>query len=322
VRVAVTAAGGSAGVTLISELLRLGFEVLALDMHPRAAGFALAQVADVVPAASSPDYIASLTAVLLRHEVDCLIPLAHEEIPCVARAAEVLALRGVRTWLAPASRVDLVDDKWRFARFLQRVGIPGPRSWLGAPGLDLPQSVQLIAKPRWGCGAHGIRLLSNLDRDLTDLGNVPGDHVVQELIVGREFSADCLTRRDLSVAACVLRYRDRVRGGVCVESQTFADATVSALVCELLVAAQLEGFANVQGFVTDSGPVIIEANPRFSGGFGASLAAGPDLVGQYVQGVMDRPISPTALNYRTGVVAVTLPLFHEIPSDRPNAFEV
>jgi carbamoyl-phosphate synthase large subunit len=315
-RVAVTAAGGPAGVTLISELIRLGFEVLALDMHPRAAGFALTQVADVVPEAGSPDYIATLTAVLLRHEVDCLIPLAHEEIPRVARAAEVLALRGVRTWLAPASRIDLVDDKWRFARFLQRVGIPGPRSWLGAPGVDLPRSVQLIAKPRWGCGARGIRLLPNLD------GNLTRDHVVQELIVGREFSADCLTRKDLSVAACVLRYRDRVRSGVCVESQTFADPAVSAVVCELLVAARLEGFANVQGFVTDSGPVIIEANPRFSGGLGASLAAGADLVGQYVQGLMDHPISFTALNYRAGVVAVTVPLFHKLRSGRPNVLEV
>jgi carbamoyl-phosphate synthase large subunit len=64
----------------------------------------------------------------------------------------------------------------------------------------------------------------------------------------------------------------------------------------------LDGPANVQGFISDGGAIsFIEVNPRFSGGLPLSLAAGADLIGEYLRGVDGLPIRHHRLAYRAGV---------------------
>lgn len=54
--------------------------------------------------------------------------------------------------------------------------------------------------------------------------------------------------------------------------------------------------------VRASGQVAItEVNPRFSGGLPLSLAAGADLVGEYLRAVTGLPVRPERLAYRPGV---------------------
>ena len=63
------------------------------------------------------------------------------------------------------------------------------------------------------------------------------------------------------------------------------------------------GPANVQGFVTDDGAVVIhEVNPRFSGGLPLSLAAGADLVEEYLRAIMGASVRPERLVGRPGVL--------------------
>ena len=45
-------------------------------------------------------------------------------------------------------------------------------------------------------------------------------------------------------------------------------------------------------------------NPRFSGGLPLSLAAGADLVGQYLRGLLGLPMRPERLRARAGVTMV------------------
>ncbi|MGH9303437.1 MAG: ATP-grasp domain-containing protein, partial [Acidimicrobiales bacterium] len=51
----------------------------------------------------------------------------------------------------------------------------------------------------------------------------------------------------------------------------------------------------------DSAVCFIEVNPRFSGGLPLSLAAGADLVGEYVRGARGMQMRPERCSYRPGV---------------------
>jgi carbamoyl-phosphate synthase large subunit len=63
------------------------------------------------------------------------------------------------------------------------------------------------------------------------------------------------------------------------------------------------GPAGAQGFVTDAGDVvIIEINPRFTGGLPLSLHAGADLVGEYLRAILGQPMRPERLVGRAGVM--------------------
>ena len=58
----------------------------------------------------------------------------------------------------------------------------------------------------------------------------------------------------------------------------------------------------MQGFRTDAGQLVfIEVNPRFSGGLPLSLAAGADLVGQYLNRILGGAVSADQLCFRSGV---------------------
>src|SRR4030088_1279486 len=72
-----------------------------------------------------------------------------------------------------------------------------------------------------------------------------------------------------------------------------------------VAAVALTGPANVQGFVDEAGMIpFSEVNPRFSGGPSLSIAAGADLVGEYLRGMLGQPIHPARLTYRSGVAMI------------------
>lgn len=46
---------------------------------------------------------------------------------------------------------------------------------------------------------------------------------------------------------------------------------------------------------------MLEVNPRFSGGLPLALAAGADLVGEFLRGALGQPVRPERLQHRAGV---------------------
>jgi carbamoyl-phosphate synthase large subunit len=87
---------------------------------------------------------------------------------------------------------------------------------------------------------------------------------------------------------------------------------VTEVVAATLRAIGYTGPANEQGFVADPQslagdpdfPVVVgvvEVNPRFSGGLPLTLAAGADVVGTYLAGILDPAAELPRLTYRPGV---------------------
>jgi carbamoyl-phosphate synthase large subunit len=138
------------------------------------------------------------------------------------------------------------------------------------------------------------------------------DAIAQTRLSGCEFTADALVDRHGTLLTCVPRWRDETRGGISVRGTTFDSSAVTAVVAATLRAVGHTGPANVQGFVADpealaadpDAPVtvtVVEVNPRFSGGLPLTLAAGADVVGTYVAGILDPTAELPRLTYRPGV---------------------
>jgi carbamoyl-phosphate synthase large subunit len=192
-------------------------------------------------------------------------------------------------------------DKWRFAAATRRAGISVPATALGcADGVPGPW----IVKPRFGRGSRDVHAVDFRDELGWAIRRVP-EPIVQTRLSGREFTVDCLVSRDGTLAGAVPRWRLETKGGISTRGATFANEAVIDGVRSLLAALGLRGPANVQGFVGADGAVtFVEVNPRFSGGLPLSLAAGADLVGEYLRGLMGLPIESARLSYREGVTMV------------------
>jgi carbamoyl-phosphate synthase large subunit len=194
--------------------------------------------------------------------------------------------------------VELCIDKWAFFTNLEGDAFPVPATGLAsAEGVPGPW----IVKPRFGRGSRNVVRCRTRAQLASALRQVP-DPIVQTELAGTEFTCDTLVDRTGAIVAIAPRWRTETRGGISVKGTTFEDTEVSNVVSLALKATGLIGPANVQGFVTEDGGVAIhEINPRFSGGLPLTLAAGCDVVEEYLRDIMGLAVRPERLVARPGV---------------------
>ncbi|HLI44449.1 MAG TPA: ATP-grasp domain-containing protein [Acidimicrobiales bacterium] len=297
--VLVTGAGGPAGVAVVRWLKAAGHRVIAADSNPSAVGLRLADGAAVLQRADSPRFVGSVAEAARVAGAGVLIPTVAEELVNLAAGRDELEAAGLRTWLPDPDAVMACIDKWVFAKVAQSTRVRTPATNLGsAHGVPGP----FVVKPRFGRGSRDIVVAEDEEALAYALHHVP-EPIVQTMLTGREFTADALVAPDGRVVAVVPRWRLETRGGISTRGETFVDPGLIVDVAELLGALGLRGPANVQGFVDSEGvATFTEVNPRFSGGLPLSLAAGADLVGEYVHVARGGSVRPERCTYRSGVV--------------------
>lgn len=298
VRVLVTGAGGPAGVAVIQSLRRHGHHVVAVDANPLAVGLRLADESHVVPLRTDPQYLAAVLRVATISNAQALLCTVAEEYEVLCPAGEYLDEAGLRTLMPDVAAVRLCTDKWSFHARMSSSGLPVPAANLGSDeGVPGPW----VVKPRHGRGSRDVVLARTRTQLSAALRAVP-DALVQTELTGREFTCDALVDPSGSLVAAVPRWRIETRGGISTVGETFHDEEVVSVVGLVLKAVELVGPANVQGFVSEDGGVFVhEVNPRFSGGLPLSIAAGADLVEEYLRAVMGLPMRPERLEARAGV---------------------
>ncbi len=296
--VLVTGAGGPAGVAVIRALRRAGHRVVACDADPYAVGLRLADEFARVPRADDPAFAESVTKAVARSGAVALISTVAEELVALHALAAPLAEAGAATWLPDPWSVERCVDKWLFHQLMIEHGVPVPATARGsADGVPGPW----IVKPRFGRGSRDIYHADNAADLAYALSHAP-EPLVQTRLTGREFTVDTLSGKDGQLYGAVPRWRLETKAGISTKGVTFRHFELIGKVAEVLGALRLEGPACVQGFRTDEGQLAFtEVNPRFSGGLPLSLAAGADLVGQYLNRILGGVVQPEHLQFRSGV---------------------
>jgi carbamoyl-phosphate synthase large subunit len=294
----VTGAGGPAGVAVIRALRAAGIPVVAVDADRMAAGLRLAERAALVPPADHPGFPEELARAAERTAARALISTVAEELLVLIPQEQRLANAGLATWFPSPGSVLACVDKWRFAQIMSGSGAAIPAASYGHPnGVPGPW----IVKPRFGRGSRSVYEVDVREDLQWPLRRVENP-IVQTRLTGREFTVDALVDRNGELAGAVPRWRLETKGGISTKGETFADERVTSGVAQVLKTLGLVGPANVQGFVSERGEVsFVEVNPRFSGGLPLSLAAGADLVGQYLRGILGQPLERERLTFRPGV---------------------
>lgn len=298
-KVIVTGAGGPAGVAVMKALMASGHHVVAADASQMAVGLRLSYESGVLPRADEPGFVREVCLLALRTGASAIIPTIAEEVALLSLEREnLLSVAGLASWLPQHESVITAIDKWRLANLAFGKGLSMPATALGnADGIEPPW----VVKPRFGRGSRDVYFVDDPDSLGWALARVD-QPIVQHRCDGEEFTVDVLAGPDGKLLGAVPRWRLETRGGISTLGETFLDNEVIKQVETLMMALPLEGCANVQGFIDDDGKVmLIEVNPRFSGGLPLSLAAGSDLVGEYLRGIVGFPIRPERLRFQPGV---------------------
>lgn len=282
-RMLVTGVGGASGLAVAQHARLRNPEVWWADADPECPAILLQpERAVIVPRVSAATYAGDLLAICNRLGVSMLSPNVDVEIVAAVDLAADLQGAGVRTWVPDRSTLDVCVDKVRFAEFVRtHTRLRTPNTWTDLEALPTTTpEAGLIVKPRIGSGARGVHAcFSRLELDAARV--LVADSLVQERIVGQEFSADAISLPGRP-SLVHLRKRVKVKAGMSVVAESFVDEEVAGAVSALLAALEFSGPSCVQGFLTASGPIFTEVNIRFGGGCGLAQDSGGRLLDRYL----------------------------------------
>jgi carbamoyl-phosphate synthase large subunit len=279
--------------------LGLPGQVIATDVNPLSPAVHVADRAYRVPLSTDPAYLPELLAICEAENVRLAVPTIDDELALFAEAGE--RFRGVGTLpvCSPVETARACDDKFETCRVLRSAGVSAAVSYLAA-GLPADVPMPLFIKPRVGRGAVGAFQVRNR-RELEFFLDYVSNPVLQELLDGPEYTIDVLCDFDGRPLSVVPRERVVIRAGVIDRGRTVKSQALIDLALATCRAMRFAGPINIQCRMRGDVPVIIEINPRFSGGIPLTIAAGADFPRMLLRLALGLDVPPAIGEFEDGL---------------------
>lgn len=304
INVLITSAGRRIGLVAAfrQAAAQRGGVVVGADIDPLAPALFTADRAVRVPTATDPGYVPSLARIIADHAIGMIVPTIDLELPILAAAREELEAAGATVLISSQKLVEVSSDKSITHQVFGQHGFAVPRSWTldELPGAELPE--KLFVKPRQGSASIDTHSTTR-DGLETILGMVENP-IVQEHIDAAEITVDALLDFTGTPVHYVPRRRIRVLAGESIQGVTLPDDELGPWLVDVLRAVgELGGRGpmTLQAFLTDSGPVLLEVNPRFGGGFPLAHAAGARYPDWLLDMAAGATVEPMLGEYQAGL---------------------
>lgn len=148
-KVLIEASGCLTSTYMIDSIKSAGHLVCGSDIDSFNASYAYCDDFILMPRADSPTLWEEVSALLLAHKIDVVIPTLDESLLGWSERKEYFASLGIAILLSPPHTIETFIDKWRTYRFFRKIGIPTPNTAL--------YHHYGILKPRYGRGGSGIQ---------------------------------------------------------------------------------------------------------------------------------------------------------------------
>lgn len=294
----VTGVGGGGNGEQLVKCLRLsnmGYRIVGTDLLVEAARQCQPDVADQLPLAGHPDYVARLIDLCLKHHVDAVFPGSEPELRRISKEAESIRQH---VKLLAVNNMDVVDtcsNKFKTFDFLRKHNFPYPQTWLisSVEGTQAIDDFPVIIKPVVGGGSQHVYVVQDKDELLllvSYLVRYFSEILVQEYVgrVDQEFTVGvlldaegnlinsiALNRMILSSLSNRVKVKNRTNrtelGEILAVSSGISQGRISTFpevteFCEKLALSLDARYAiNVQCRLVEGKPYVFEINPRFSG---------------------------------------------------------
>lgn len=252
----------------------------------------------VTPLIYDKEYIPFLIDYCKKNSIDAIISLFDIDLLVLAYNKDKFKEIGVELVLSDYEVIEICNDKWNTYLFLQDNGFNVPKTFS-----DIESALQSIAegklnypvmiKPRWGLGSIGVFEAENelelrvfYDKAKKEISNtylkyesaLDIDNVlIQEKLKGQEYGLDIINDLNCNYQNTVVKMKYAMRAG-----ETDCAVTVSNKSLKMLgkcISGKLRHKANldVDVFIVDETPYILEINARFGGGYPFTHMAGVNL---------------------------------------------
>jgi predicted ATP-grasp superfamily ATP-dependent carboligase len=234
-------------------------------------------------------WLAAAERIAAERKIDLLSP-TQEQVTVLSARRKYLR---VATIVPPFASLARVQDKISAFRTPKAIGAPQPQTFVISSADDLKQvtTYPVFVKRPVSTASSGVRRATNaqeLGAAAREFGLGQSELIAQSQASGRLAMVQAVSDRGRLVAhhAC-LGLLEGVGGGASLKESVTLPALVEML-ARLVAALEWHGALSMDMIVVDSGPVIIDVNPRLVEPANA-LAAGVDLVAAMLDVVHDAP---------------------------------
>jgi carbamoyl-phosphate synthase large subunit len=280
-----------------------GGRVLAGDASPLAPALMIADAARQLPPITSPDYVGHLLEIVKQDSIGLVVPTIDTELAVLAENREAFAAEDCLALVSSSEFIKICADKYSTDRALSAHGIAMPRSWMPTELTDevhLP--AHMFVKPR--SGSASIDTHRATPETVQEIARMVPGAMVQEELTGPEITVDALLDLTGLPLHYVPRRRLRTMSGESIQGVTLDDADVKDWILRVLQVISNMGAigpVTLQAFLTHDGPILIEINPRFGGGFPLAQAAGGHYPEWLIAMINGEATSAALGDYRRGL---------------------
>jgi carbamoyl-phosphate synthase large subunit len=270
--VLITGVGGPVGQAILKalRLSSLDHRVVVADRDPSAVGLFWVETSQVLPDATSPEYVDRLADLCASERTDIVL---------LGSEGELITLAPMREWfeqelhtqviVSPLEVLDITLNKWETYRFFKQHNLPYPRTALGTSSEQVKLLVEevgfpLIVKPSRGSGSRNVYRVTS-ERELDFFRSYVPRAIVQEYLAAEdaEYTVGVFVSKEGEPLGSVA-LRRQLAAGLTYRAEVVQDQTIAAVATRVARALKPLGPCNLQLRLTDKGPIVFEVNPRFS----------------------------------------------------------
>lgn len=274
--------------------------------------FRVADGSVVTPLIYDNDYIPFLIKYCKENNISVIISLFDIDLPILAKNKELFSKNGIKVIVSDYNVVEICNDKFLTYKFLVDNGFNAPKTYLDIENAkkDIDSAMinyPLFVKPRWGMGSISVfeanneeelyvfykkvrRELQNSYLKYESVIDIENAVLIQEKLNGQEYGLDIINNLEGDYQNTIVKKKLSMRSGETDCAITVNNQSLKEL--GKAIGKTLGHIANldVDVFVVDGVPYVLEMNARFGGGYPFSHMAGVDLpkvIVEWLEGVND-----------------------------------
>lgn len=273
----IEAVGSLTSFYMIKSIQEAGHKVVGSDISDFNHGNVLCDDFIVMPKVTDELLWSKTIKLLLKHEVNIVIPSLDETMISWAQKKDEFKKLGIEVIISPLETIKIFQDKYNTYNFFKSIGIPTPKT-------SLEDKYELI-KPRLGRGGSGI-----FDNTFKNDFSMQ-DMISQEKIYGNEYTVDVFFSKDFKPIYIVPRKRLDVRDGKSTKGIVVKNQKIDDLINKISDEIKFIGPINFQLFETkEKNLVLIEVNPRIAGGMALGFAATENWINLIVDNIINKEV--------------------------------
>lgn len=287
--------------------------------------FSVADSSVVTPLIYDDEYIPFLLSYCKENKINAIISLFDIDLPILSENKRMFNKIGVKVIVSEKLIIDICNDKFKTYNFLIQNGFNAPKTYISVE--DALISIRnedinypVIIKPRWGMGSIGIFEAENEEelnvlykKAITSIknsylkfeskDNLEQSVIIQEKLNGQEYGLDVINDLNKIYQNTIVKIKYAMRSGETDCSETVDDIELKSLGKQISDKLGHVGNLDVDIFLVDNIPYVLEMNARFGGGYPFSHMAGVNLPKAIVEWLKGEKIDSYILKEQAGVMS-------------------